>query len=245
MRTFTKSALFSAALLALAGTAQAQKAGDTILGVGIAQIVPSVALGTLTTTGPSAPQNAAFNAATAGASSSIDSTTTLTVSLLRMFTDNIGAELTLGVPPKLTMNLNAPNGGGASNSHPGAATATYLAPAVVAKYLFNKPGEQWRPYVGLGATYVSFADVKANTSDALVNNLAGGSAALSSAWAPVYNLGVIYNIDARWSINASVSYIPLKTTATFTGASGGTGTTTSGSVDLNTTDYVIRVGYKF
>ncbi len=244
MHSFNKSVLFSAVLLAVASGAHAQKAGDNILGIGIAQIVPSTSLGTLNTTGPSAPTNAFFNSNTSGASSSIDSATTVTVGILHMFTDNIGAELTLGVPPKLTMNLNAPNGS-APQSHPGAATATYLAPAVVAKYLFNKPGDQWRPYVGLGATYVSFADVTANKSDALVNNLAGTSASLSSAWAPVYNLGVIYNIDARWSISASVSYIPLKTTATFTGAGAGAGTTTTGTVDLNTTDYVIRVGYKF
>lgn len=241
MRSFNHSLLFSAALLVLTGTVHAQKAGDNILGVGIAQVVPSASLGALNSVGPAA---GAFNPATVGASASVDSATTATVGFLHMFTDNIAAELTLGVPPKLTFNLTAPNGG-APQSHPGAATATYLAPAVVAKYLFNKPSDQWRPYVGLGATYVSFADVTANKSDALVNNLAGGSASLSSTWAPVYNLGVIYNINERWSINASVSYIPLKTTATFMGAGGGTGTTTSGSVDLNTTDYVIRVGYKF
>ena len=235
MRSIKKSMLFSAVLLAVASGAHAQKAGDNILGIGIAQVVPSTSLGTLNSVGPAA---VPFNGQTAGASSSIDSTTTATIGFLHMFADNIGAELTLGVPPKLSFNLNAPSGGG---QHSGAATATYLAPAIVAKYLFNKPGDQWRPYLGLGATYVSFADVSTNKSDATVQALAGTSASLSSAWAPVYNLGVIYNIDARWSINASVSYIPLRSTVTFVG----TGTTTTGTVDLNTTDYVIRVGYKF
>jgi len=235
MHSFKKSVLLSAVLLAVAGGVHAQKAGDNILGVGIAQVVPSTALGTLTAVGPA---GVPFTAQLANASSNIDSVSTVTVGFLHMFTDNVGAELTLGVPPKLSINLNAPSGGGQHNA---AATATYLAPAVVAKYLFNKPGDQWRPYLGLGATYVSFADVSTNKSDATVQALAGTSASLSSAWAPVYNLGVIYNIDERWSINASVSYIPLKSTVTFVG----TGTTTTGSVDLNTTDYVIRVGYKF
>lgn len=253
MRSFNQSMLVSAALLAVASGAHAQKAGDNILGIGIAQVVPSTSLGTLTTTGggtytgpifTGAPAATVFNGATAGASSNIDSATTVTLGFLHMFTDNIGAELTLGVPPKLSVNFTTPNA--SAKSHPGAATATYLAPAVVAKYLFNKPGDQWRPYLGLGATYVSFADVTANNSDALIQGLAGSSASLSSGWAPVYNLGVIYNIDARWSINASVSYIPLKTTATFTGNSLSTSTaTTTGNIDLNTTDYVIRVGYKF
>lgn len=240
MSTFKKSALFSAALLVLAGSVHAQKAGDNILGVGIALIQPSASVGPLTSVGPAA---GGFNAATAGTSVSIDSVTTATIGFLHMFTDNIAAELTLGVPPKLTVDLKTPNGG--ATSHPGAATATELTPAVVAKYLFNTPNDAWRPYLGLGVTYASFSDVSPNRADPLVNNLAGGGASLSSSWAPVYNLGVIYNIDQRWSINASVSYIPLKTTASFTGGPGTGGTTTTGDLTLNPTQYVIRVGYKF
>jgi outer membrane protein len=98
-----------------------------------------------------------------------------------------------------------------------------------------------RPYLGLGVTHVSFRNVKANTSDPLVARLAGTSASLSSSWAPVYNAGLIYNINERFSVNASVSYIPIKTTATFVGS----GTTTTGRLKLNPLDYVVRIGYKF
>jgi outer membrane protein len=58
---------------------------------------------------------------------------------------------------------------------------------------------------------------------------------------PVYNAGAIYNIDDKWSINGSVSYLPIKTTATFVGS----GAVTTGDAKLNTTDYVIRLGYRF
>jgi outer membrane protein len=57
----------------------------------------------------------------------------------------------------------------------------------------------------------------------------------------VYNAGVIYNLDERWSVNASVSYLPITTTATFVGS----GATSTGGVKINTTDYVIRMGYRF
>jgi outer membrane protein len=240
MSPIKKSVLLTAVLLALAGGAHAQKAGDDIISAGIVSVNPSTSLGALNSVGPAA---GAFNPLTVGASASISSVNTLTVGWLHMFTDNIGAELTVGIPPKLTFDLTTPNG--TSLSHPGAATATYLAPAVVAKYLFNKPTDQWRPYVGLGTTYISFNDISVNKADTMVNTLGGSSASLSSGWAPIYNLGVIYNIDARWSINAAVSYIPFRTTIAFSGTGGGTGTTTSGNLDLNTTDYVIRVGYKF
>lgn len=240
MHSIKTSALFSAVLLALAGGAHAQKAGDDIISAGIVNVNASPSLGVLNSVGPA---GAFFNTLTPAASASIPTANTLTLGWLHMFTDNIGGEMTLGIPPKLTFDLTTPNG--TSASHPGAASATYVSPAFIAKYLFNKPGDQWRPYLGLGTTYVSFNDVTINKADAMVNTLGGGSASLNPGWAPIYNLGFIYNIDARWSINASVSYIPLKTTITFGGSGAGTGTTTSGSLDINTTDYVLRVGYKF
>ncbi len=243
MSSFKKSVLLSAMLLAVAGGVHAQKAGDDIISAGIVNVNPNSSLGTLSTTGGFPGVAGAFGVTTSAASASIASVNTLTIGWLHMFTDNIAAELAIGVPPKLTVDVTTPKA--AAIPHPGAATSTYMAPAVIAKYLFNKPGEQWRPYVGLGATYVSFSNVTANLSDALVNNLAGTSASLSSTWAPVYNAGVIYNINDRWSVNASVSYIPVSTTATFISSAATGGATTSGTLKLDTMDYVIRVGYKF
>jgi outer membrane protein len=54
-------------------------------------------------------------------------------------------------------------------------------------------------------------------------------------------VGGIYRLDDKWSINGSVSYVPLKSNATFVG----TGTTTTGTLTINPTEYVIRLGYKF
>lgn len=243
MRSINKSVLVSAVLLAIAGGVHAQKAGDDIISAGIVNVNPNPSLGVLSSTGGGPGVAGFFNSQTAGASASISSVNTLTLGWLHMFTDNIGGEIAVGIPPKLTMDVTTPSA--AVKSHPGAATATYLAPAVIAKYLFNKPGEQWRPYIGLGATYVSFSNVTANLSDALVNNLAGTSASLSSTWAPVYNAGVIYNINDRWSVNASVSYIPVSTTATFVSSAATGGASTTGTLKLDTMDYVVRIGYKF
>jgi outer membrane protein len=213
--------------------AAAQKAGDTIVGLGIAVIAPRESLGPLNSVGPAAPL---FNAATAGATVNVDNVTTVSLSVLHMFSNHLAAELTIGVPPKFTVDVQLPSG-----SHPGAATARELTPALVGKYLFREPADQLRPYLGLGVTYASFRKVSINRSDPLVVALAGTSASLSSSWAPVLNAGLIYNFNERWSVNASVSYIPLKTTATFVG----TGTTTTGRLTLNPIDYVVRVGYKF
>jgi len=41
-----------------------------------------------------------------------------------------------------------------------------------------------------------------------------------------------------------VAYLPVKTTATFVGPGLGVPVTSVGDVKLNTTDYVIRLGYR-
>jgi outer membrane protein len=233
MKTLTGSLVACSALLLASPGAFAQKAGDTILGLGVAVIAPRESLGPVTSTGPAAP---VFNAATAGATASIDSVATVSLSVLYMFTDDIAAELTLGVPPRLDLDVELRSG-----PHPGAASARELTPALVGKYLFRTPADKVRPYLGLGVTHASFKHVRINRSDPLVVRLAGTSASLSSSWAPVYNAGLIYNINERLSINASVSYIPLKTTATFVGS----GTTSTARLKLNPVDYVVRLGYKF
>jgi outer membrane protein len=231
MRFISNIALACAALVAASG-AFAQKAGDDIISAGIASINPNASLGKMTSDYPT------FQGALTGATANIDSTTTVSMGWLHMYTDNIGAELTIGVPPKLTVDLNTP---ATSATHPGAATSKALTPTAIAKYFFNTPADKVRPYLGLGVTHVSFQSITANTADVTVNAMAGTSATLSSSWAPVYNAGVIYNLDDKWSINGSVAYMPVTTTATFVGS----GKTTYGDLKLNPTDYVIRLGYKF
>jgi outer membrane protein len=234
MKSIVKFA-FASLIVGLSSSASAQKAGDFIAGVGGALIVPNASISNISSTSPT------YNALLKDASASIGSSSTVVFSGLYMWTDNIATELTLGIPPTMTVDLTTPNG--TSLNHNGAATAKALTPSLVAKYLFNSPGETWRPYLGLGVTYASFNNVEVNKSDYMVNVLAGTSASLSSSWAPVFNAGTIYNIDDKWSINASISYVPLKSDATFVNATGTQ--TTTGTLTINPIEYVIRLGYKF
>ena len=234
MKSIVKFAVASL-ILGLSSSAFAQKAGDFIAGIGGALIVPNASISNISSTSPT------YNGLLKDASASIGSSSTVVFSGLYMWTDNIATELTVGIPPTMTIDLTTPNG--SSLNHNGAATAKALTPSLVAKYLFNSPGETWRPYLGLGVTYATFQNVSINSSDALVNALAGTSASLSSSWAPVFNAGTIYNIDDKWSINASISYVPLKSDATFVNAAGTQ--TTTGTLTINPIEYVIRLGYKF
>jgi outer membrane protein len=232
MISISKIALACAALVAASG-AFAQKAGDNIVSIGLASINPDTSVGPLTNT-PGVAQSAVN-----GATAKVGSETTISASWLRMYTDNVGVELTLGLPPTMTQDLTTP----ATGAHPAAAKIELRTPAVVAKYFFGVSQDKWRPYLGLGVAHVSFHNVKTNTADTTVQNLGGTAASFTSSWTPVYNAGLIYNLDEKWSISGSVSYLPVRTSVTFVGRSP-YGTTT-GDVGLNTTDYIVRVGYKF
>ncbi|PUE56682.1 hypothetical protein B9Z36_10340 [Limnohabitans sp. Rim8] len=227
MTSMTKIALACAALVAASG-AFAQKAGDNIVSVGLAYISPQADVGKLT-------NSTIYTPTLAGASASVPATTTISASWLHMYTDNVGAEFTLGIPPEFKQDLTV-NG----TTHKEAAKLKIHTPAAVAKYFFGNRGEQLRPYLGVGVSRVSFHNVSTQ-GDALVMALSAQSASFTSSWVPVYTAGAIYNIDDKWSVNGSVAYLPIKTTATFVGAAG----TTTGDVKLNTTDYVIRLGYRF
>lgn len=238
MRFNSKSTFIACAAIVAASSAFAQKAGDNIVSMGIASINTNTDVGPLTNT------NNVYTGLLAGSTANISSETTVSFGWLHMYTDNIGAEFTLGLPPTVTQDLMTPNGGPLGTSHPAAAKIDLWTPTAVAKYFFGTSKDQWRPYVGLGASHVSFHNINTKqTAD--VQALAGTSATLSSTWAPVYNAGLIYNIDDKWSINGSVSYIPLTTKATFVGDAAHGTTTTTGDIKLNTTDYVIRLGYRF
>ena len=233
MKTISKIALACAALAAASG-AFAQKAGDNIISAGVATISTDASVGTLTHSNPG------ITPALIGTSATISEESTLSLGWLHMFTDNVGAEFTIGVPPTVTQNLTTPNTPsiGLPASHQGAATLAIWTPTAVGKFFCGTANDKFRPYIGFGASRVSFHNIKTSAG---VATLAGTSADLSSSWAPVYNAGMIYNIDEKWVINGSVAYIPVTTTATFVGSTG----TTIGDIKLNTTDYVIRLGYKF
>ena len=214
------------------------RAGDNAIYVGGAYVSPSGSIGTLNSTGPA---GAYFNTITPGTTASIENASTFIVSYFHMFTDNVAAELTVGNPVSMKVDMNIPNANKSVNS---AATTDASFPSVVVKYLFNAPADAFRPYVGLGVNYTYFSNTSAN-SDSLVQNLAGTSQSLSSSWNPVFNAGAIYNLNDHWSLNVGISYVPMTSDVSFSGAGAGAGTTTSGKLTINPTDVTFKIGYRF
>ena len=97
---------------------------------------------------------------------------------------------------------------------------------MLAKYYFNDGEARFRPYLGLGATYVWYSNVKLTPGlqGALANRIGAPvlgtstTAKVDSSFSAVFNVGAAYQLDPHWGVSFSVSYIPLKTKANLTTA---------------------------
>ncbi|WP_211454971.1 OmpW/AlkL family protein [Collimonas antrihumi] len=222
-------------LAAFAVPAMAQQAGDNLINagwahIGLNQSSEPLKLGTVTV-----PNSGAH----------VSNADTLLLSFTHFITDNIAVTADLGIPPKFKLS-----GSGSLNGLGQLGTATQWSPALLAKYYFGDANSQFRPYVGAGAAYVWYSNVKLTSS--LTGLLGGGdpgastSADLSSSFVPVANIGMAYNFDKNWSANVSLSYVPLKTKADLsTRHSDGTTTHATTKITLNPLVSVLSIGYKF
>ena len=228
-------------LAAISLPAAAQQAGDNIVNVGWFHLRPNESSEPLTRTFPAPGQ-------VAGSSASISNADTLGLAFTHFFTDNFALTADLGVPPKFKLY-----GGGTLASLGQLGKAKQWSPAVIAKWYFGDKNSQLRPFVGVGVTRVWYSGVQLTPSlqAAVTPAIFGGpgtaSANLSSSWAPVANVGLTYNFNAKWSLGFSVAYIPLKTDAEIIGRNNA-GTVISRNTTRLTIDPLVTflsVGYKF
>jgi outer membrane protein len=235
MKHLARAAVIGTLSLATTG-AFAQQAGDWLANIGWAYVAPGAKLDSISSTEPYA------NYALLGASVRVGDEKTLQFGATYMLTDNVGTELSLGIPPKLNLDLTVPSG-----AHPKAMSTSALMPVLSVKYVFGQPlNSQLRPFLGLGISYVRFIDNSFNASDAIVGALAGQSISIKSTWAPVYTMGATYKLNENWYLNGSANYLPIKTDATLAGPGVGAGaTTTSASLKMDTTIYLLSLSYKF
>jgi outer membrane protein len=232
-------------LASLTTPALADKAGDFAVFVGGAYIAPSGSgISTPSSTGPAASN---FNLLNSADSASIQKTSAFIFSGLYMITDHVGAELTVGVPPTLKVDLNVPGAALQSQptNYPGGASAKVMFPSLVAKYFFNAPGAFYRPFLNLGVEYSKFSSINVQNTG-LLPALAGGGVTMSSSWNPVFGGGVLLNLDKHWMVSAAVDYIPMKSDVTFTApAAVYYSTVTTTKLTINPINYLLRVGYQF
>jgi outer membrane protein len=212
-----------AAAMGVASGASAQAAGEWVLKVGINKVDPKVKSDVV-----SAP-------ALPGSKADIGSDTQPIVTVGRMLTDNISAELDLGLPYKHKIY-----GAGSIEGTGKLATVQVLPPTFFLQYHLFKPDAMFRPYAGLGATYAYFR--KETGSGQLTSLLDPGGPpttfSLKNKWAASFRLGTSVRINDKWFADVNVVKTRLKTTASYS-----TGQTMDARLDPLA--YGLTVGYHF
>lgn len=203
--------------------ASAQSAGTWSAAVGLTQIRPSVSSGNLSA--PSLP----------GTQVSISSNSQLTGALGYMFTDNVAVHVPLGFGFKHDVT-----GSGAIAGVGKIADTKALPITVIGQYRFLDANATFRPYVGAGVSYVKFYNSNGTGVLTALTNPGGPGTGVSfdSKFAPTFQLGGTYNINANWYVDLSYSKTLLKTRGTLS-----TGQTID--VKLDPSAYSLLLGYKF
>jgi outer membrane protein len=212
-----------AAAMGLSMGAQAQSAGQYLVKVGVNKISPKVRSGE-------------FDAPTLpGSTSDVESDTKPVFSGAYMFTDNISAELVLGVPYKHKLV-----GDGMIKGVGELGTVEALPPTLFAQYRFFQAESMIRPYVGLGVTYAYFQKERGSSTLTAFLDPGGKPATFSmdAKWAASAQIGATLKIKERWFADVAVVKTKLKTTAHFS-------TNQSISADLDPLAVSLSIGYKF
>ncbi|WP_175781847.1 OmpW/AlkL family protein [Burkholderia anthina] len=185
-----------------------------------------------------------------GSGASVDDSDTFGLTATYFVTDHIAAAAALGVPPKYRLT-----GTGTLSALGKVGSAYEWSPALILEYYFNNPTSNFRPYLGVGASYVWFSGVKLESaasngaflySPTFGNALEGSTTAkLSSSFAPLVIGGLTYNFDRHWSVNAALGYMWLSTRATLTTQSSQGVVTSTTKIKLNPIVSFLSVGYRF
>jgi outer membrane protein len=236
-----KQAITGIAALACVSAAHAQSAGSIYLTTGWFHFAPqdsSEPLKILSVGGTP------VNLSEQGTGAGINSSDTLGFSFGYFITDHIAAEAELGIPPKFDLT-----GKGSFSQFGTLGSAKQWSPAVLVKYHFFDAQARFRPYVGLGATYVWFTDAQITNSSFEQGVLHGPTSVTTDrSWAPVFNVGFNYALTKHWFAGFSVSYIPVSVTATLhtSGATPVGGSAVSqAKIKLNPIVTFLKLGYTF
>ncbi|WOT04165.1 outer membrane protein OmpW [Shewanella youngdeokensis] len=208
------SGLIATALLTtgFASTAFAHQAGDIIVRAGVAIVAPNESSADVA-------GNGEF---------SVDDNTQLGLNFGYMVTDNFGVELLAASPFSHDVSLDE-LGKIAETKH--------LPPTLVAQYYFGDGQSKLRPYVGLGVNFTNFYD------NEFTNDLGGAltDLSMSNSWGLAGQVGVDYQLNNNWLINASIWYAQISTDVKFNLAD----TPVEIETDIDPWVYMVSVGYTF
>ncbi|MCZ4338870.1 outer membrane protein OmpW [Shewanella colwelliana] len=214
MKKSIVSGLITAALLStgFAASVSAHQAGDIIVRAGAVVVAPNES-------SPVVAEVAEFT---------VSNNTQLGLNFGYMLTDNIGVELLAATPFSHDISLGA-LGKIAETKH--------LPPTLVAQYYFGSADSKLRPYIGAGVNFTNFFDNEfTNDLDGALTDLS-----LSNSWGLAAQVGIDYQVNKNWLVNASVWYAQISTDVTFNLG----GAAQKVETDIDPWVYMVSVGYTF
>ena len=244
-----KSLLAIALLSSLSTVALANEAGDILIRGRLTSVNPANQQSTIYALG-----NQTVNLGAGAISASVDDNTQLGLNFVYFYDSNWAVELLAATPFKHDIMVDT--GAGVVNL----GETKQLPPTLSVLYYFDT-GSEFKPYVGVGINYTVFFEDSFNpaltgsSSPTIVSisdgttttpvdaPLDAGDLNLDNSWGLSAQVGVDYQIDENWSINASARYIDIDTKASFTAVGG----TVPGhvSVDVDPMVYSVMLGYTF
>lgn len=162
-----------------------------------------------------------------GADAETGNATTLLLVYERLLTPNIGAELVLGIPPR----LKAKAIGTVAFLGDDVLSAKIIAPTFLVNYHFGAPGDTWRPYLGAGVNYTRFV----STESKLASDVKLGD---SIGWAA--QAGLDYALTKEWGLFASVAALRVKSKLVAAGS-----TVLQTTIDFRPVIYSFGAVYRF
>jgi len=224
MRKHTLSAI-CVSLALVAPLAAAHQQGDWVVRGGLTTVAPD-----------ESSSNIIAGGTDLGVALNVDNNTQLGINVAYFITDNINVEVLAATPFTHDVNFSVSDPLGTGNK---LGEVTHLPPTVTVNYYFNDASSAFQPYIGAGLNYTIFFDEEFTDAneDAGLDDLS-----LDNSFGLSAQLGMDYQIDKDWHINASVRYIDIDTEASFTvgGASGSVD-----DIEIDPWVYTISVGYTF
>lgn len=214
-----RSALALALCAAIcSGQAMAYEKGDWLVRAGATSVSPD-----------DSSSNVVVGGADLGVGVSVDSNTQLGLNLAYFVTPNWAVELLAATPFEHDITLNTVGALGSTK---------HLPPTLSALYYPAAQDSKWQPYVGLGLNYTLFFEEEFTGAN---QNQGFGDLELDNSFGLSAQLGVDYQLDDKWHINASVRWIDIDTEATFD-LNGARGTV---DVEIDPFVYTVSIGYRF
>lgn len=207
--------------LTLSPLAFANQAGDFIARGGVTLVEPN-----------RDKSNVMLSGADSGLDLSVDSNIQLGLNFVYFFDNNWAIELLAATPFKHDVKLH--NG----DTTTALGEVTHLPPTLSALYYFDTSTD-FKPYVGVGLNYTIIFDEKFSST---YKNAGFSHLSLDDSFGLSAQMGADYQLDDKWSLNASIRYIDIDTQATFDVGGESIG---KADISIDPMVYSLMLGYKF